>query len=112
MSEKNRTETESEAKDERKRNYISPPIVLLCLLAGVLIFLSCMDCSLTTSDDVRDRWITAFYFLIVPLTLIGIAFGAPYYRNKDIVVAGLLLNVFFWITSLIGMIADLCYHFG
>ena len=114
MSEKNRTKTESEIKDEQKRNHISPSCVLLYLLAGVLAFLILnMDClPLVSGDDVRDRWIAAFYFLIIPLTLMGIACGLPYYKNKDAVVFGLLLNVFLLITCLIIKIADLCYHFG
>ena len=113
MSEKKRTKTESEIKDGQKRNNISPPFILLCLLAGVLTFVILNTDSLPLgSDDVFDRWIAAFYFLIIPLILMGIACGLPYYRNKDMVVFGLLLNVFLWITSLIAMIADLCYHFG
>ena len=108
MSEKNRTKTESETKDEQKRNNISPPFVFLCLLAGILVF---GDYSLATFSDILDRWIVALFFLITPLTLVGIACGLPYYRNKDMVVCGLLVNVFLWITSLTAIIADLCYHF-
>ena len=113
MSEQNRIKDEPEIKGEQKRNNVSLPSILACLLLGILILVILnMDHSPLLGDDVFDRRYVTFYFIIFPIILMGFACGLPYYRYKDIVIFGLLLNVFVWITGLIAMILAAIQGFG
>lgn len=53
--------------------------------------------------EVFGGWLEQGYRFAIPLVLMGIACGLPFFRHKIMVVAGLLLNVFFWIGGLVAM---------
>lgn len=93
-------QTESLSENKRKSKIITCPFVLLCLLAGVMIY----SCSVRLPGlGVFGLWALPVYHFIIPLILMGISCGLPYYKGKEAVGLALLLNLFLWFVGLVSM---------
>lgn len=108
-----KTELATESKSKRKSvDWISD---------GLCVFLYLFACALCVNffllaeraggrvvitgslREIFDCWSEQGYRFAIPLILMGIACGLPFFRRKILVVSGLFLNVFFWIGGLLAM---------
>ena len=91
-------QTESLPENKQKSKISVCPFALLCLLAGFMIC-SCCD-ELQLFDF---RWTLVAYLFVIPLILLGISCGLPYYKGKATIGLALLLNLFLWFATLVEM---------
>ena len=105
------TEQAPNDKSTGKRVRWNPGIlcVVLGLLAGVLTWILVL---LTDSENgtglVCENWIFLGYLYIIPLILMGVACGIPYYRHKNIVAFELFINAILWTSGLYYVFAYFC----